>query len=189
MDQTLRKSVKAAEAFDAVGIYEEEQVDKTQDYSMNPGQEYLLSYDTDNSDPATLYMTAVTGTNFTSLSTTVMKGKASVTDDGSAAVFVSGDSKIRYISLDPLKPETILSDDAFWDNVAISKDGNRLLLSRQRSMPQFMFMISYQKNGYSLNYTILLQASLTQMQVVFCMPMRLSLISPENILFTTPVMC
>ena len=55
-----------------------------------------------------------------------MKGKVSVTDDGSAAVFVSNDSKIRYISLDPLLPEAVLSDDAFWDNVAISKDGHRL---------------------------------------------------------------
>ena len=121
-----QESIKAAEAFDAAGIYEEAQVDKTQDYDVNPGQEYLLSYDTDNADPATLYMSSVTGTNFTSLSTTVMKGKVSVTDDGKAAVFVSGDSKIRYISLDPLKPETIVSNDAFWDNIAISKDGNRL---------------------------------------------------------------
>ena len=55
-----------------------------------------------------------------------MKGKVSVTDDGSLAVFVSGDSKIRYISLDPLNPEVILSDQTFWDNVAISKDGKRL---------------------------------------------------------------
>ena len=120
------EATKAAEAFNSAGIYEEEQIDKTQDYNVNPGQDYLLSYDTDNSDPATLYLSSVTGTNFNPLSTTVMKGKVSVTDDGSAAVFVSNDSKIRYISLDPLQPEAVLSDDAFWDNVAISKDGHRL---------------------------------------------------------------
>ena len=121
-----QESVKAAEAFDAAGISEEEHVDKTQDYNVNPGQEYLLSYDTDNADPVTLYLSSATGTDFNSLSTTVMKGKVSVTDDGSTAVFVSFDNKIRYISLDPLKPEIILSDEAIWDNVAISKDGNRL---------------------------------------------------------------
>jgi len=121
-----QESVKAAEAFDAAGISEEEHVDKTQDYNVNPGQEHLLSYDTDNADPVTLYLSSSTGTDFSSLSTTVMKGKVSVTDDGSTAVFVSFDNKIRYISLDPLKPETILSEEAIWDNVAISKDGNRL---------------------------------------------------------------
>lgn len=121
-----QESNKAAEAFDSAGISEEGHVDKTQDYNVNPGQEYLLSYDTDNADPVTLLLSSVTGTDFNSLSTTVMKGKVSVTDDGSTAVFVSFDNKIRYISLDPLKPETILSEEAFWDNVAISKDGNRL---------------------------------------------------------------
>ena len=121
-----QESLKAAEAFDKAGIYEEVQVDKTQDYNMNPGLEYLLSYDTDNADPVTLYLSSVTGTDFNPLSTTVMKGKVSVTDDGSTAVFVSFDNKIRYISLNPLKTETILSEEAFWDNAAISKDGNRL---------------------------------------------------------------
>lgn len=121
-----QESIQAAEAFDAAGISEEEHVDKTQDYNVNPGQEYLLSYDTDNADPVTLYLSSVAGTDFNSLSTTVMKGKVSATDDGSSAVFVSFDSKIRYISLDPLKPETILSEEAIWDNVAISKDGKRL---------------------------------------------------------------
>lgn len=120
---------KAKESFTSAGIYEEVQVDKTQDYSINPGQEYLLSYDTDNADPNTLYLCQVpvtTSTIFTGISTTDMKSKVSVTDDGASAVFVSSDSKIRYISLNPLKQETILSDQAFWDNVAISKDGRRL---------------------------------------------------------------
>jgi bacillolysin len=116
--------VKAGESFDAVGIYEENQVDKTQDYSINPGTEYLLCYRTDNSSSATLAM--YNGTSLQTLSNTVMKGKASVTDDGTGAVFVSNDSKIRYISLDPLQPEVIISDQAFWDNVALSKDGKRL---------------------------------------------------------------
>jgi bacillolysin len=119
--------VKAGEAFDAVGIQEEVPVEDTPDYNTNPGQEYLLSYDTNPSDPATLYRSSVAGSNFGVLSSTEMKGKVSVTDDGSAAVFVSTDNKIRVITPDPADPaEDFLSDEAFFDNVAVSKDGNRL---------------------------------------------------------------
>jgi PKD repeat protein len=127
--ETSQEVIKAGEAFDAVGIYEEEQIDKTQDYNVNPGQEYLLSYNTSSSYPNTLYLCQVpvtSSTVFTGLSTTVMKRNVSVTDDGSTTVFVSNDSKIRHISLDPPQPEVILSDQAYWDNVAISKDGKRL---------------------------------------------------------------
>lgn len=117
--------VKAGESFDKVGIYEEQKIDKTQDYTINPGQEYLLSYDTDNSDPATLYRSSVTGTDFLAISNTAMKSRVSVTDDGSVAVFVSDDSRIRYVNL-VSRQETILSNQTVWDNVAISKDGKRL---------------------------------------------------------------
>ena len=102
-------------------------MDDTPEYDPNPGQEYLLSYDTDDADPATLYRSSVTGTNFEGLSNTDMKGKVSVTDDGSAAVFVSTDSKIKVINPDPADAgEEFLSDEAFFDNVAVSKDGKRL---------------------------------------------------------------
>jgi len=119
--------VKAGEAFDAVGIREETPVDDTPEYDPNSGQEYLLSYDTDAADPATLYRSSVTGSDFEALSNTDMKGKVSVTDDGSVAVFVSPDSKIKVINPDPADPgEDFLSDEAFFDNVAVSKDGKRL---------------------------------------------------------------
>jgi PKD repeat protein len=56
-----------------------------------------------------------------------MKGKVSVADNGSAGVFVANDSKIKVIGLDPSDPfEEYLSDEAFFDNVAVSKDGKRL---------------------------------------------------------------
>lgn len=117
---------KAKEAFTAVGIQQEEQVDKIQDYTVNDGQEYLLNYNTSSSYPGTLYRTS--GTVDASLTSTEMKGKVSVTDDGSLAVFVSADSKLRGLSPDnPSDPgEFIFSDQQIWDNVAISKDGNRI---------------------------------------------------------------
>jgi Zn-dependent metalloprotease/PKD repeat protein len=121
------EALKAAEVFDKVGIYEDDQVNYAQDYPVNPGQDYLLSYDTNESDPATLYRSSTSGTGFVALTNTEMKGKVSVADDGSFAAFVRADSKIGALSLDPGNPaEITISDEAFWDNVAVSKDGNRL---------------------------------------------------------------
>ena len=120
-------AVKAAEAFDAVGIYEEEQVDYAQDYDTNPGAAFLLTYDTNSSDPATLYRSSTSATDFVDLTTTAMKGKVSVSDDGTVAAFVSTGSFIKAINLDPANTnERDISTYAEWDNVAISKDGNRL---------------------------------------------------------------
>lgn len=118
--------IKAGEAFTAVGIQQEEQVDKVQDYGVNDGQEYLLNYNINSSYPGTLYSTS--DTDDASLTSTEMKGKVSVTDDGSLAVFVSTDSKLRALSPNnPSDPdEFIFSNQEIWDNVAVSKDGNRI---------------------------------------------------------------
>lgn len=124
---TSQEVTKAGEAFTAVGIQEEVQVEKTQDYTPNNGQVYLLSYDTYESDTQTLYRSSATGTELAPLSTTEMMGKVSVTDDGTVAVFVSKDHFIRYMTLDPSNPqEYVLSTNGDWDNVAVSKDGKRL---------------------------------------------------------------
>ena len=118
------EATEAAKAFDAVGIYDEEVVQKNQDYEVNPGTEFLLFCNTDQNYSTTLAL--YNGSQASSLSETQMKNNPSVTDNGAEAVFVSADSKIRYISLNPLEPEEIISDQEYWDNVAISKDGNRL---------------------------------------------------------------
>jgi Zn-dependent metalloprotease/PKD repeat protein len=118
---------EAQNAFYAVGIYEEKQIDNATDYPVNPGQEYFLVYNTDPSDFNTLYKVESDASNFYELTTTVLKARPSISDDGSFAVFVSNDDKIRAIYTDPANPgELIVSDDAFWDNAAISKDGDRL---------------------------------------------------------------
>ncbi|MFC0877829.1 M4 family metallopeptidase [Saccharicrinis sp. FJH2] len=118
---------KAGEAFDAVGIYEEEVIDYEQDYNTNQGDEYLLTYNTDTQFPYFLYRTTTAGEDFIGLTTTDMKGKPSVTDNGVDAVFVDKFDYIKYLSIDPNSPaENYLSQEAFWDNVAVSKDGNRV---------------------------------------------------------------
>ncbi len=118
---------EAGKAFDAVGIFDEEQVEYEQEYPENTGDEYILSYDTNPDDPNTLYRCTATGADFYPLTTTDLKRKVSVIDDGSVAVFVSGDSKIRGIYTDPSNPEEwIISDQEVWDNVTVSRDGNRM---------------------------------------------------------------
>jgi bacillolysin len=116
--------IKAGEAFDAVGIYEEEPTGESPDYRTNPGEEYLLSYDPYDD---MLYRSLADGSDLVPLTNTPMIRKVSATDDGSAAVFVSDDHYIKALGLDPADPwENTLSQDAMWDNVAVSKDGNRV---------------------------------------------------------------
>ena len=117
----------AKNAFTAVGIYDEEQVDPEQNLPENPGDEYLLLYNTDLMDNNTLYRGTPDGQSFEPLTTTIMKRGPSVSDDGSYALFVSEYDLITAIYTDPADPqEGPLSDDPFWDNVAVSKDGNRV---------------------------------------------------------------
>lgn len=118
------EATQAGIAFDAVGIYEEEVVQTSQNYEVNPGIEFMLFCNTDQNYSTTLAL--YNGSQISSLSETGMKNNPSVTDNGAEAVFVSDDSKIRYIGLNPPDQEVIISDQAYWDNVAISKDGKRL---------------------------------------------------------------
>ncbi len=120
--------VTAAEnAFIAVGIQEEEEVDDNPDYEANSGQERILIYNTDPYISQTLYTSPEEGNTYLPLSGTSLFNKISVTDDGSVGVFVSDDHNIRAINIDPSNPdEEILSKNPEWDNVAISKDGRLL---------------------------------------------------------------
>ena len=115
-------------AFDAVGIYDDSTTNPEQDIPVNPGQDYLLFYNTLTPETyGTLYRSSTNGETFDRLSSTYMKRGASVSDDGTYALFVSDASLITALYTDPLDPqEAPLSNEAFWDNVAISKDGNRV---------------------------------------------------------------
>jgi len=125
--ETSQEVRDAIIAFDRVGISEEEQTDYAQDFAVNPGEEFLLSYDIDTLNPNTLYISTTAGTGFNALTSTIMKNSVSVTDNGNVAVFVAEDSKLMAINTDETNvEERILSNDEFWDNVAVSKDGNRL---------------------------------------------------------------
>ena len=118
---------QAKKAFDAVGIYEDQPTSTSETYPANPGQDYLLIDNTDPSDANTLYRSTVTASTFSPLSKTVMLNRACVVDNGSVAGFVAANHTIHSITLDPTNPvETVISSDAIWKNVAVSKDGKRM---------------------------------------------------------------
>ncbi|HLO60614.1 MAG TPA: M4 family metallopeptidase [Bacteroidales bacterium] len=121
------EAVKAGEAFDVVGIQEDSPVDVPDEYNTNPGPEYLLMYNTDPGYSSTIYAGPTSGTNYQPYSSAEIKRKVSVTDDGSVGVYVGTDDRIYVLSLDPENPlEQSLSDEQFFDNVAVSRDGNRI---------------------------------------------------------------
>jgi len=114
-----------------VGIYDAEPVDKNPLYETNPGNQMLLTYDTNPNDPVSLYLSTWQGTNYRPISNTPMMGKVSVTDDGTTGVFVSPERRIRMINTNSTEVnERIISGYNFYDNVAISKDGKRLAATK-----------------------------------------------------------
>ena len=92
---------------------------------INPGQDYILSVDVNSADPNTLYISNTEATDFTAISTTALQQKPSIVDNGSVAVFVTPQNKIKYIDLSSYD-EDFLADDASYDNIAVSKDGKRI---------------------------------------------------------------
>jgi len=93
---------------------------------VNPGQDYIVSVDVNNDDPNTLYISNTNGTGFVGISQTKVKRKLSVTDDGSVAAFVDENDIMKAISMTDPFDEWQLSPDEIWDNVAVSKGGERI---------------------------------------------------------------
>ncbi len=67
------------------------------------------------------------GNDIHHISRTICNNAPSISDDGSFAVFVAADKTLHGITLDPNNPvETIISSNAVWNSVALSRDGKRL---------------------------------------------------------------
>ncbi len=97
------------------------------DLDENPGQEYIIFTDTNVNDPNTIYVTNTELTEFIPISTTAHTRRMSISDDGTAGVYVDSEGHIRVVTMDLDNPtETVISTTAEWDNVAISKDGDRI---------------------------------------------------------------
>jgi Zn-dependent metalloprotease len=112
-------------AFDEVGIVDGTSTSEPEDIEVNPGTDFILSYDVSTTDENTLYVSGTDGKNFVPKTKTLLNNKPSVSDDGSEVVFIDENKKMRSLSLTGTTNETIISQD-LWDNVALSKDGKRL---------------------------------------------------------------
>ncbi len=124
--QNSTESNAVKSAFDAVGITDGTGTNTTPTLPTNPGTAHMLLLNLDPQDNNSIYITDNSFQNFTPISTTLCTHKPSVTDDGSYAIFVGNDHNIYSIMLNSPYTQNQLTTDAYWDNVAISKDGNRI---------------------------------------------------------------
>jgi bacillolysin len=117
-------------AFDQVEIFDPNRKNsggtEGSDLPINPGNEYLLSYDTDPFNVNTLYRSSTGGTDYLALSSRSMKRKPSVPDQAGFAIYVDQQDRIRSLQLQSPNNDNVISPDAIWDNAAISKDGKML---------------------------------------------------------------
>ncbi len=102
-----------------------------QDLPVNPGNDWLL-YSTPDSASLYVYSLFNNGTTNLRISTTKHRSRPSISDDGSEIVFIgANDRTIHYIRID-WAAGSVGAEQTFpalgtnWDNVVISKDGNRL---------------------------------------------------------------
>ncbi len=123
-------ATQAAISFDQVGIEGQGETDYEQEVEVNPGDDLLLFADAELSN---LYMINITQNEFlfNPLTMTDVYSKPSITDDGENIVFVGEDRKVHLIEINwsgttPTMQESILIEDAIWDNIVIAKDASRL---------------------------------------------------------------
>ncbi|NND31551.1 MAG: T9SS type A sorting domain-containing protein [Saprospiraceae bacterium] len=122
-------------AFDEVGILEGTSTNTQEDINQNPGQD-IIAYINSLDDKISIVLPDGSSdiqniVNFLPLS------RPSVTDDGSAMVYVSTDNIMRYILFDwaqSFETGNLVyelgtiedSPSSIWRNVVISKDGNKI---------------------------------------------------------------
>ncbi len=116
-----------ANAFDAVKIFAGEGTDTQTEIEENPGEEFILHTDADNS--VLKIVTPAQSIVADPLSEIGPSNKPSITDDGSIIVYVGQDSSLQAIVINWSQgnfEQFPLDDRPIWRNVAISKDGQRL---------------------------------------------------------------
>lgn len=117
----------ARSAFDQVGITGGGTTNtEPSDIQANTGDQFILSYDTDDNQAGTWYLVNLSNSTEGFISNTKSQTKPSVTDNGEFAYYVNTSGNIIELRLDGQNIETPLSTSGNWGNVAISKDGRRL---------------------------------------------------------------
>lgn len=143
----------AAQAFDQVGVSDGtgsggSGTTAPGNLPVNPGQDYILLYDLVTSDNNTLYISNTEGTQYQAMSTTEIKNKPSILDNGSVAVFVSDDNKMRVIELSDQPNESIIQADPIWDGVSVSKDGS-LISAITTEQDSSIYVYSFEKEQWA----------------------------------------
>ncbi len=139
----------ATSAFDQVGILDPgsgQQVpnETEQVIEVNPGEQFVIVYEPGSGN---LYRVQIGGDGFDVISEGFgCKKKPSITDDGTELFFVGDNSRIYYVDLtvSPTTPQEV-SQDATWDNVAISKDG-KLLAALTTSQDARIYVFNLESN-------------------------------------------
>ncbi|MFP2996111.1 M4 family metallopeptidase [Spongiivirga sp. MCCC 1A20706] len=120
----------AIAAFDTVGITDGNPTDTDEDLPPLIGEQFILVAASETNATNTLFITDENAQNFTPISSTGLFRKPTVRDDGLAALFVTSNNTINFITLDPNNPqETEVSGEPLWGAIAVSKDGNRLAVT------------------------------------------------------------
>lgn len=127
--------VQAAQnAFSAVGIGSGGSTggganggDSQDDFEVNPGEDYILLSDVSQDQ---LYLFTPDGTAIANpLSTVSPISRPSITDDGTAIVYIDESKTMQLIILDwdaGTFDQSTLNGDPIWRNVAVAKDGTRI---------------------------------------------------------------
>jgi bacillolysin len=144
---TSAEVTAAKSAFDQVGIVESTNPNPTtpqQQIPTNSGVDAVLVYGTVDE---TIYSTTPTASPITTKIKRKILNHPSVTDDGQFAYYVSSDKKIRAINLVGTVTETLISDEAIWSNVAISKDGKKLAAVTETA-DKLIYVYSYDRKEW-----------------------------------------
>jgi len=79
--------------------------------------------------------------NASQISSTDQLSKPSITDDGTAIVFIGTDRRAHIIEIDydqGTVDERVLIDDPVWRNIVIAKDGSRIALVADQTAPEIL---------------------------------------------------
>jgi Zn-dependent metalloprotease len=134
----------AKTAFDEVGIVDGSGGNYQNQLPVNPGQDFILAYNTYTADPNTLYLSSTAGSNFVAMSQTPLVNKPSIIDNGTLAVFIGSDKMMHAMTLGSQPQESIIQTEAIWSNVAISKDGS-MIAAVTEFQDSAIYIYSYQK--------------------------------------------
>ena len=138
----------AKTAFDEVGIQDGSGGNYQNQLPVNPGQDFVLTYNTSNFEPSTLEVWSTAGAKIQSLTQTGVINRPSIVDNGSLAVFVGTDKKMHALTLETQPQEYVLQDQPIWSNVAVSKDGT-LLAAVTESQDSSIYIYSFQKQEWA----------------------------------------